>query len=84
MDAEAAKADAILVVNRIKPHTAFSADMASGLFKMLTVGLGKVPGATQVHRLGPLGMYQAMIEMGRLAIKRLPVIRWTGNSRERL
>lgn len=74
VDAEAAKADAILVVNRIKPHTAFSADMASGLFKMLTVGLGKVPGATQVHRLGPLGMYQAMIEMGRLAIKRLPVI----------
>jgi len=65
---KAAKADAILPVNRIKPHTAFRDNLASGLFKMLTVGLGKVPGATQVHRLSSAGMYQAIIEMGRQAL----------------
>ncbi len=74
IDAEAAKADAILPVNRIKPHTAFQDDLASGLFKMLTVGLGKVPGATQVHKLSSEGMYPAIIEMGRLALEKLPVI----------
>lgn len=74
IDAEAAKADAILLVNRIKPHTAFRDNLASGLFKMLTVGLGKVPGAIQVHKLSSEGMYQAIIEMGRLALDKLPVI----------
>jgi hypothetical protein len=39
LDAEAARADAILPVNRIKPHTAFQDELASGLFKMPTVGL---------------------------------------------
>jgi hypothetical protein len=73
-DAEAAKADAILVVNRIKPHTAFRDRLASGLFKMLTVGMGKVPGATQVHRLGSMGIYPAIVELGRMALSRLPVI----------
>ncbi|MCG6533171.1 MAG: DUF2088 domain-containing protein [Syntrophales bacterium LBB04] len=73
-DAEAAKADTILVVNRIKPHTAFRDRLASGLFKMLTVGMGKVPGASQVHRLGSMGIYPAIVELGRLALARLPVI----------
>jgi hypothetical protein len=57
VDAEAAKADGIFVVNRIKPHTAFREDLASGLLKMLSVGLGKVPGATQVHKLGSSGIH---------------------------
>ncbi len=73
-DGEAVKADAILPVNRIKPHTAFQDNLASGLFKMLTVGLGKVPGATQVHRLCASGMFQAIVEMGRMALEKLPVI----------
>jgi len=73
-DAEAAKAEAILVVNRIKPHTAFRDRLASGLYKMLTVGMGKVPGASQVHRLGPEGIYPAIVELGRMALDRLPVI----------
>lgn len=73
-DAEAAKAEAILAVNRIKPHTAFRDRLASGLIKMLTVGMGKVPGASQVHRLGPTGIYPALLELGRLALAQLPVI----------
>jgi hypothetical protein len=74
IDGEALKADAILLVNRIKPHTAFQDDLASGLFKMLTVGLGKVPGATQVHKLSSRGMFRSIVEMGRLGLERLPVI----------
>jgi hypothetical protein len=73
-DAEAARAEAILVVNRIKPHTAFRDRLASGLYKMLTVGMGKVPGARQVHQLGSEGIYPAIIELGRMALDRLPVI----------
>lgn len=74
IDSEAMKADGILLVNRIKPHTALGDNMASGLFKMLTVGLGKVPGAIQVHRLGASGIYQAILEMTQLALKKVPVI----------
>jgi len=73
-DGEAYKADAILPVNRVKPHTAFQDKLASGLFKMLTVGLGKVAGATQVHKLSSQGMYMSIVEMGRLALEKLPVI----------
>ncbi len=73
-DAEAVRADGIFMVNRIKPHTAFRAEIASGLFKMLTVGMGKVPGAAQVHKLGSSGMYPAIIEMSRLLLQKLPVM----------
>lgn len=74
VDKKALQADAIFAANRVKPHTAFQDDLASGLFKMLTVGLGKVPGATQVHKLSSSGMYSAIVEMGRLALEKLPVL----------
>ena len=74
VDQEAFKADAIFLVNRVKLHTAFEDRLASGLFKMLTVGLGKVPGATQVHKLNSSGMYASIVEMGRMALEKLPVI----------
>jgi hypothetical protein len=74
VDAEAARADGIFVVNRIKPHTAFRESLASGLLKMLSVGLGKVPGATQVHKLGSSGIYQGVLEIGLLALNKLPVL----------
>lgn len=43
------KADGVIVVNRIKPHTDFSGEVESGLMKMITVGLGKVDGAQTFH-----------------------------------
>lgn len=43
-------ADYIVVVNRIKPHTKFRADIESGLCKMLTIGCGKHQGASEYHR----------------------------------
>jgi hypothetical protein len=49
-DKMASEAAWIGVVNRIKPHTDFKGEIESGLFKMLTIGLGKHKGATQYHR----------------------------------
>jgi hypothetical protein len=51
-DAEAAAADATIVVNRVKAHTAFRGPIESGLSKMTAIGLGKQLGAEQVHSHG--------------------------------
>jgi hypothetical protein len=51
-DANAAAADATIVVNRVKAHTAFRGDIESGLCKMTAVGLGKQRGAEQIHAHG--------------------------------
>src|SRR6185503_16543386 len=50
LDRYAAEADWIGLVNRVKPHTDFKGTIESGLFKMMTIGLGKWKGAVQYHR----------------------------------
>jgi hypothetical protein len=52
MDRLASEADAVAVVNRVKPHVAFRGDYESGLMKMITIGMGKQAGADSAHRLG--------------------------------
>lgn len=49
-DRYAAGADAIVPVNRIKPHTDFHGPVESGLMKMAAIGLGKQKGAYQFHQ----------------------------------
>ncbi len=44
-------ADHLVVINRIKPHTKFKADIESGLCKMLTIGLGNARGAATFHNM---------------------------------
>ena len=51
-DKNAWEADHIAVVARIKPHTDFDNDIESGLFKMMSIGLGKREGAEYYHRAG--------------------------------
>ena len=51
-DATAAAADATIVVNRVKAHTAFRGEIESGLCKMTSIGLGKAVGAEQIHAHG--------------------------------
>lgn len=46
----ALRADAVLPINRIAPHTSFTGRIESGIAKMLVVGFGKQPGASQLHR----------------------------------
>jgi hypothetical protein len=50
MDRNASEADAVLVLNRVKPHTDFSGNIESGVVKMMVVGLGKALGAQEIHR----------------------------------
>ena len=52
LDAYADKADAIILINRIKPHTSFRGEVESGLQKMITIGMGKQKGAENCHKDG--------------------------------
>ena len=47
----ARQADAVIVINRVKPHTDFRSDtIGSGVLKMMVIGLGKRDGAANYHR----------------------------------
>lgn len=52
IDRNAWEADGIIVVNKVKPHTAFRGPYESGLMKMMTIGLGKQYGASLCHEAG--------------------------------
>jgi hypothetical protein len=39
-----------MVINRVKPHTAFRSEVESGLCKMLAVGCGRQRGALNMHK----------------------------------
>lgn len=71
---EAAEADAVLVVNRVKPHTNFSGEFESGLMKMMAVGMGRAVGASNVHRLGNEYMVDAIKAIGSVILNRLPIL----------
>ena len=69
-DRLAFEADWIVVMNRVKPHTAFKASIESGLMKMMAVGLGKRRGAETVHRRG---LAEGVVEFGRVILARAPI-----------
>jgi Domain of unknown function (DUF362) len=52
MDKHASEADAVVLVCRVKPHTNFRAPIESGIVKMMTIGMGKIVGATELHTYG--------------------------------
>ncbi|MFQ3619966.1 MAG: lactate racemase domain-containing protein [Spirochaetales bacterium] len=52
IDKHAMEADGIVVVARIKPHTAFRGTWESGLLKMMVIGMGKQKGAESCHNEG--------------------------------
>ena len=59
--AAALRADGIVVINRIKPHTDFHGTLGSGIQKMLTIGFGKQIGAANAHRAAAHVGYEAAI-----------------------
>ena len=52
IDKHAFEADGIVLINRVKPHTAFRGPNESGLAKMIAIGLGKQKGAETCHAYG--------------------------------
>jgi hypothetical protein len=51
-DRMASEADGVIVVNRVKAHTAFRGEVESGVAKMIAIGMGKRHGAEQMHSVG--------------------------------
>ena len=62
MDQSAFRADAFVVVNRIRTHTEFTYGFESGLMKMMAIGMGKELGATVYHRYFLRDGYGATIQ----------------------
>jgi len=69
----AAEADAVIVINRVKSHTSFDRPVESGLTKMVAVGLGKGEGARRVHVLGPRGLRDVLPELAKISIDNSPI-----------
>jgi hypothetical protein len=73
-------ADAVVLVNRIKPHTDFeSTTLGSGLLKMAAIGLGKIDGASACHAAAArLGYETALGEVGDAVLARMPRVYGVG------
>ena len=67
MDKNAYEADSVIVVNRIKPHTAFRGTVESGPTKMLAIGLGKQRGAYSIHAAGWDEIHETIPQAARVA-----------------
>lgn len=66
----ACEADAIVVVNRVKPHTILTGTQGSGLMKMIAIGLGGPAGADTLHAAG---LAATVLPAARALLGRLPV-----------
>ncbi len=63
LDRIASQADGIIVLGRTKTHPDSAGELASGLLKMCTIGLGKQPGAQQAHSHGLWDSVRAVPEL---------------------
>ena len=72
IDKLASKADGIVVINRVKPHTAFRGKVESGIMKMISIGLGKQKGAEACHQMGFKYMAENIPKMARIALEKMP------------
>jgi hypothetical protein len=73
-DRNAAGADGVVVINRVKAHTSFTRPIESGLTKMVAIGLGKAQGAHNVHRLGVHGMAVTLPEIAEITLAHAPIV----------
>jgi len=79
--------DGLIIINRIKVHTSFKADIESGLNKMVAIGLGHHDGASLIHSLGVQNLHKNILKFAEQIIMRLPIIGGIGileNSYDRI
>lgn len=74
IDKNAYNTDGIIVINRIKPHTAFRGQCESGLVKMVTIGLGKQKGAESCHAYSFKYMADNLLAMARVSLAKAPIL----------
>jgi hypothetical protein len=74
VSAVALGADAVVLINRVKPHTDFGSEvLGSGLLKMSAIGLGKAEGAFRCHRAASAHGHEAVIRaVSSAVLARLP------------
>ncbi len=71
---DALNADGVILVNRVKPHTAFHGDIESGLIKMSVIGMGKQKGAELCHKMGFNNFSEKLKNMSRIVLSHVPVV----------
>ena len=67
------EADAIIPINRVKPHTDFSGEIESGLMKMIAIGLGKQHGADTLHRQGFAAFHDLIPDTAEFSVARAKI-----------
>lgn len=71
----ALRADAVIVINRIKPHTDFRGTLGSGIQKMLVIGFGKQAGAASTHRAAAhFGYEPTLREFAKVILQKVNVL----------
>lgn len=68
---DALAADHVVVINRVKPHTAFRAEVESGLCKILAVGCGRQKGASNMHKFD---LAKTIVPAAKMIIEKTPVL----------
>jgi len=82
-DKNAYESDGVIVVNRVKPHTDFSAANESGLVKMIAIGLGKEKGCSAMHAYG---LAKSIPASAAVSLEKAPILCGLGiveNSRDK-
>ena len=74
VDRNALRADGIIVVGRVKPHTDFKGEIESGLMKMMAIGLGKQKGAEMIHHNLWEGYHVLLPDAARLIMEKTPIL----------
>jgi hypothetical protein len=74
VDKFASEADGIVIINRVKPHTAFRGPVESGIMKMISIGLGKQKGAEACHQMGFKYMAENVPAMAKIIMEKTPIL----------
>ena len=68
---DALEADHIVVINRVKPHTAFRSHVESGICKIMAVGLGRQVGASNMHKYK---LAETIVPTAKRILEKAPVL----------
>ena len=74
MDRYAYESEGVVLISRIKPHTNFRAPIESGIVKMMTIGMGKIIGATELHYHGMDAFDELLPDAARAIMSKKPFL----------
>jgi len=74
MDKYASEADGVMLLCRVKPHTAFRGEYESGMMKMMASGIAKQQGAESCHVHGFGEMAQNVVAYGTVYLQKAKIL----------